>query len=138
VPSFEQQIVNNRIVIFVDVSRGTGQPALQYHALLDTGAEVTAVSPKVVQNLNLLPIRATTLTVASGALVTTLEYRARVDIPITHNVAGSPEPSQFLYGKDLFVVGLPFQPIDYDVILGMDLIGFFHITIFGNRIIISN
>lgn len=41
-------------------------------------------------------------------------------------------------GRDLFVSGLPYQPEEYDVILGMDFIGAFHITIYRNRIILSN
>ena len=41
-------------------------------------------------------------------------------------------------GDELFVAGLLYQPDDWDVILGMDFIGMFHITIYGNRIILSN
>ena len=41
-------------------------------------------------------------------------------------------------GKQLSVAGLPYRPQGYDVILGMDFIGTFHITIYGNRIILSN
>ena len=41
-------------------------------------------------------------------------------------------------GRQLSVVGLPYQPNDYDVILGMDIIGVFHITMYRNRIILSN
>ena len=55
VPSFEQQIADNRVIIDVALSRGAGEPTLQFGALLDTGAQVTAISPKVVQGLQLVP-----------------------------------------------------------------------------------
>jgi hypothetical protein len=41
-------------------------------------------------------------------------------------------------GDQLSVAGLPYQPDGYDVLLGMDIIGIFHITIYQNRIILSN
>lgn len=41
-------------------------------------------------------------------------------------------------GNQLTVAGLPYQPDGYDVPLGMDLIGSFHMTIYRNRIILSN
>ena len=41
-------------------------------------------------------------------------------------------------GKQLSVARLPYQPDDYDVLLGMDLIGTFHMTIYQNWIILSN
>ena len=85
-----------------------------------------------------MPIRPTTLIVASGESITSHQYRARVDIPIGYNQASESESKRFLMGKQLFVARLPYQPSDYDVLLGMDLIGSFHITIFRNRIIISN
>ncbi len=137
-PSFSQRVVDNQIIIFVDVSRGSEEPAIQFRGLLDTGAQLTAVSPKVVQNLSLVPIRATTLTVASGASITTHQYRARVDIPIDYNQSYPSESGRFLMGKQLSVARLPYQPEDYDVLLGMDLIGTFHMTIYQNWIILSN
>ena len=33
---------------------------------------------------------------------------------------------------------LPYQPHNYDVLLGMDLISEFHLTIYGSNFIISN
>ena len=137
-PSFEQQIADNRVIIDVALSRGGGEPTMQFGALLDTGAQVTAISPKVVQGLQLVPTASLSLTVASGQQVDTFQYRARVDIPIAYNVIHPSGPQRFLMGNQLSVAGLPYQPEGYDVILGMDLIGMFHITIYRNRIILSN
>ena len=80
-----------------------------------------------------------TLTVASGQEMGTLQYSSRVDIPIGYNaplISGGVQ--RFLMGHQLFVAGLPYLPNGYDVLLGMDFIGGFHITIYSNRIIISN
>ena len=79
------------------------------------------------------------LTVASGETVSTFQYRARVDIPIGFTEERpDPQPQNFFMGNLLSVAGLPYQPDGYDVLLGMDIIGIFHITIYRNRIILSN
>ena len=75
---------------------------------------------------------------ASGEPINTVQHRARIDIPIAYNTTEPPGAQRFLMGNQLFVAALPYQPDDYDVILGMDFIGMFHITIYRNRIIISN
>lgn len=138
-PSFSQNITDNRIIIVVAVSEGAGRPVTNFRALLDTGATLTAVSPAVVNAVGLLPTGTMPLTVASGTTFEALQYSARIDIPIEYAVAHKPdEPQQFLVGNQLVVAGLPYQPDGYDVILGMDLIGTFHMTIYRNRIILSN
>ena len=138
-PSFQQRVKDNQIVIHVDVTRDSVSPAYRrYNALFDTGATSTLVSPRVIEDLNLVVIRPASLAVASGQTVRTFAYNAGVYIPISHNVVGSSNPGQFLFGKDLTVLGLTYQPADYDIILGMDIIGIFHITIYNNVITISN
>ena len=137
-PSFEQPVADNKIVIAVALSRGAGAPTVQFSALFDTGAQVTAISPEVVRSLDLIPTGRLGLTVASGQTVDTFQYRARVDMPIDYSAALEAEPRRFLMGNELTVAGLTYQPQGYDVILGMDFIGMFHITIFRNRIILSN
>ena len=49
---------------------------------METGAQGTAISPKVVNDLKLTPTGTILLTVASGETVSAFQYRARVDIPI--------------------------------------------------------
>ena len=137
-PSFEQQVENNQIIIVVAVRLGSTDTAHYYKALLDTGAQVTAIAPKVVDDLKLTPIRPLKLTVASGEEVKSFQYRARVYIPINYNTTNPPGAQPFLMGNQLTVAGLPYQPDGYDVLLGMDLIGSFHMTIYRNRIILSN
>ena len=135
-PSFEQQITNNRIIITVGVSL-QGDQIRYKRALVDTGATITLISPNVVSELGLSPIGSASIMVASGQQVNTYEYYSWVDIPIGYDSTVGP-PTDFLMGRQLTVVGLPYQPNDYDVILGMDIIGMFHITMYRNKIILSN
>ena len=138
-PTFEQSIENRQIIIQVALSRGPEEPRPYFRALVDTGATVTCISPNVVKQLQLAPTGRARLAVASGQTVPVLQYHARVDIPIVYTQAvpgGARQDS--LRGNQLTVVGLIYQPDGYDVLLGMDLLGEFHITIYRNRIIVSN
>ena len=54
------------------------------------------------------------------------------------SLIGSSGFQQFSMGSELSVTSLPYEPDDHAVLLGMDFIGKFHITIFSNRIILSN
>ena len=137
-PSFAQDITDGRIIVTVDVSREVGQPRTSYRALLDTGAQISAISTEVVRALDLSPVSLATLSVVSGSSFVTPRYLARLDIPIDVNWAASAGTQRFLMGRQLSVAGIPYRPPDYDVIMGMDLIGTFHITMYGNRIILSN
>lgn len=138
-PTFHQEVVNNQIIIVVALSIGSGGARFSFNALLDTGAQITAISPNVVEQLGLVPIGDSEVTVANGQTVSTYEYYAWVDIPIQYTQS-VPQAGQgsFFMGKELLVAGLPYNPAGYDVLLGMDLLGIFHVTIYDNRIILSN
>lgn len=138
-PTFHQQVVNNQIIIAVALSIGSGEARYSFNALLDTGAQITAISPNVVERLGLVPIGETAVTVANGQTVPTYQYHAWVDIPIQYTQT-APQAGQgnFFKGKELLVAGLSYNPWRYDLLLGMDLLGIFHVTIYDNRIILSN
>lgn len=136
-PSFSQQITDNRIIIVVQLTNDGGATR-SFHALVDTGAQITAISPRVVNELELIPVAQTKIVTASEENVDSFQYRARVDIPIAYNQSSSSELVNFRMGNNLLVAGLPYQRNDYDVILGMDFISLFHITMYRNRIILSN
>ena len=135
-PTFDQQVVDNQIIIDVALSEPGGEQ-LAFKALVDTGAQATSVSPRVIEALGLVPTGPVSLIVASGESIASHKYRARVDIPIGYNLTAGGS-TNFFYGDELTVVGLPHDPDGHDVLLGMDLIGIFHITIYRNSIILSN
>ena len=138
-PTFRQPVQNNQIIINVGLSLKAGDPRHIFKALLDTGAQLTAISPNVVRLLGLEPADLVEVTVASGQSVPVLKYRAWVDIPVQYaEVSPTPEGGNFFSGKEIPVVGFGHSPGEYDVILGMDIIVLFHMTIYGNSIILSN
>lgn len=69
------------------------------------------------------------------------KYRARIDIPVRrpaiHRV-GVVAPHDFMAGMDIEIGALPYSPYNHDVLLGMNFLSGFHITMFGNRFILSN
>ena len=127
-PTFSQPVKNNQIIIVVALSLKTGAIRHSFKALVDTGAQITAVSLNAVEQLGLTPIAAPEVRVATGQSVRTFAYRAWVDIPIQYNkVVPKVEAGSFFWGKELPVVGLSYNPEGYDVLLGMDLLGIFHV-----------
>ncbi len=69
------------------------------------------------------------------------KYRIRLDIPIGDNISlpdGTNLNRPFLRGKDMDVTLLNYGPSNYDVLIGMDLLEGFHITIYGTDFILSN
>ncbi|MDE2828066.1 MAG: hypothetical protein OXL40_12315, partial [Bacteroidota bacterium] len=44
----------------------------------------------------------------------------------------------FSAGRDINVMLFPYQPKNFDVLLGMDMLTGYHITMFRNRIVVSN
>lgn len=76
---------------------------------------------------------------ASGQAQVTDRYRLRIDIPIGHPTTGNASLSTFATGMLLDVLVMPFQPLKYDVLLGMDLImAGYHITMYRDSVTFSN
>ena len=136
-PTFSQDIDDNRIIIQVSITREAGEPDRLFSALLDTGAQVTALAPNVIKAISIIPTGEIDLAVASGQEVKAFEYNVRVDVPVGNSAGATREPTRSSMGTQLFVAGLPYQPDGYDAILGMDFIGMFHMTIHQDRIILS-
>ena len=141
--TFATQVQNNQILFAVCVSKVPNQEKdlLTYQALFDTGAQMTMISEKVVQEVGLQPISDIDITPVSGKPIKTESYMARLDIPIAQNVVlpdGKVDSQPNLFGKEIEVAKLPYDPVNYDVLLGMDFIGLFHITMWGKIFILSN
>ena len=130
-PTFAGTVVNNQILITSEVSI-PGQNSFQgYSALLDTGAQVTLISPRIVSKIGLLSIGNGSITPANGQPIITPRYRVSVMIPVTE---GSQTISK---GRDIDVLQLPYQPPNYDILLGMDFIYAFHLTLIQGNFVLS-
>ena len=151
-PTFIGEIVNRQIIfnalISVPKSQGVQQGTAAnvasyktYKALLDTGAQRTMISQKVVSEVGLQGIGHQNIIPVSGSPIRTRKFRVRLDIPIdnvTQLPNGNVQLNRSLRGKDMEVALLPYLPRNYDILLGMDLISEFHLTIHLNNFIMSN
>lgn len=108
-----------------------------FRALLDTGASISSISQKVVDTLALLPDGWTSVTGIHGSEETPT-YTISLHVPISELVDGGKAALTFSRGRNLDVALLAFQPDDFDVLLGMDILTGFHLTIFGEHFILSN
>ena len=145
-PTFTGQVKDRQIIFYVAVAI-QATPSIPspkhkvYLALFDTGAQVTVISPKVVSEIGLQPVQPAEIVPASGVPIQTQGYKVRIDIPIGTGQAlpgGKVEQTLDYRGLDLDVAELPYQPNDYDVILGMDFISAFHVTMNGDMYILSS
>ena len=109
--------------------------------MLDTGAQGTCISQKVAQELGLVSIGTTEIIPVNGQSILTAKYRIRLDIPITSGIVlrdGKEIPETTLRGRDVDVAQLPYQPKTYDILLGLDFLLPFHVTMFGGTFILSS
>ena len=140
--TFIGEIKDRKIIMLATVSvSGIEGQEYSFNALMDTGAQVTMISRKVVGEVGLQAIGHMQIVPVTGAPCRIEKYRARLDIPIQSSIilpGGMIEQHAVLRGMDLEVGALPYDPNDYDVLLGMNLLSAFHITMFGNSYILSN
>lgn len=132
-PTFHRRVENNTIIIGVEVAIAEGQPGRRVGAKVDTGATVTSVTGRLVDTLGAVPVGTGSFTPANGIPQEADIYGLHVAVPV------GTEPV-FLVGGHLTVVELPaeYQPADHDVLLGMDLLQRFHITMWSGNFIMSN
>ncbi len=90
------------------------------------------VSPKVVEETGLEAIGYAEIVPVSGEPVKVEKYRTNLSIPITQGTA------TLLTGGELEVTKLPFQPDNFDILLGMDFLMNYHFTMYGGSFILSN
>ncbi|MXW31620.1 MAG: hypothetical protein F4100_03680 [Rhodothermaceae bacterium] len=133
-PSFVVEIHDNQAFLDSLVgSRGSAASPEIFTAQLDTGAQRTLISEKVVNLLGLVPTDTVPISSVSGQVTDTDEFHVHIGIPIPTGTS-----SVFTSNTSLSMLLLPYQPSKFDVLLGMDFLTNFHITLFGKRIIISN
>lgn len=109
----------------------------RFDALIDTGSTNTAVTQKVVDALQAKQIGVEDIWHANGVLETTPSYKIVVGIPISTPL-DSGGTHTYVSGESLIVDLIPDQPDGIDIILGMDLLRKFHITMYESQCIISN
>ena len=99
------------------------------------------ISQKVVDDVGLQAIGHMPITPVTGKQFDANKYRIRLDIPIESAISlpgGDIGKHQVLRGKDMEVALLPYDPANHDILIGMDLLMAFHMTIYGAHFILSN
>lgn len=142
-PTFESLIRDHQPLIRVQtpLPNTNNNAARLFAALLDTGAQFTSVSPKVQQEMGLEPVGVGSMIPANGEVISTPKFHVRIDIPVATNVhvqGGAQYQTAILQGMERDILPLPFEPHNFEILLGMDFIAGFHITLSNGRFILSN
>ena len=143
-PTFLGRIVDRQMILVAHVS-GIGNELNQdlpvFQALIDTGAQSSAISKNVVDQLNLQPSGWTTIVGVHGPEDAQV-YTVRIGIPITENIvdsSGVSTPHTITRSRGRIEASLMgFQGPNFDVLLGMDVLSGFHLNIYADQFILSN
>ena len=142
-PTFDVPVEDNRVLLTVAVAipetRATDRHTCR--ALVDTGAQRTMVSANVVEVLQVASTGIGGFMAANGQAQTTPVFDLHIAVPVTVTATaadGSTSQTVFAGGRNLEVFLLPFDPADFYVLLGMDLLTQFHITMYNGTLVLSN
>lgn len=157
-PAFGGEVVNGQILLDVHVRLpvrpsdpdsidlgGAEMEPMTFQGLLDTGATRTMVSQNVIDALDARPCGVDAFVPATGEPEPTAAYRVDLAIPIVAGVSlpadDADAPNYEIYAsglRNLTVLALPRAFDNFDVLLGMDLILQFHITMWRGLYILGN
>ena len=138
-PTFVKRVENNCVLIQVAaaVTADRSTPDHRFTALVDTGAMMSAVSPRLARRVGVAPLGRMPFVPATGQPVETNMFGMFLAIPVeTPTVDG--DVRTYAAGLPLTVFELPYQPDDFDVLLGMDMLASFHITMHPGSFVMSN
>ena len=139
-PTFLGLIKDSQIILNVIVQDDDGKIELgSYPALVDTGAQSSAISAKVVSELKLEPDGWRGIIGVHGQKEVN-EYVVKLGLPITE-ITGKETLIHQTFTRSynrLRVTELDFGKPKFDVLLGMDFLIHFHITIYDDHFLISN
>lgn len=142
-PTYCGSIKKRQLLLDVIVSNPKTNKTRPYRALLDTGATISSISPKVLKELELssdgwMPVEG----VHGEKELPTCSVGLHV--PITELSQGQQQPGQ----QELTTTSRGYSRMKvtimgkkantFDVLVGMDLLEDFHLTVYKNQFILSN
>lgn len=149
-PTRGGDVVNGQILLDVAVRLPTRRdqfepPSHVFMGLLDTGATRTMVSRRVIKDLNASPCGVSAFVPATGRPRRSKVYLLDLAIPVVADVVPTGDDADTV-DVTVYVRGLANVPVqvlprafpDFDVLLGMDLISQFHITLCNGIYMLSN
>ena len=142
-PTFSVPVEDNRVLLTVAVAVPEARTADRrtWSALVDTGAQCSMVSANVVEALQVASTGISGFMAANGQTQSTPVFDLHIAVPVTVTATaadGSTSQTVFAGGRTLGVLLLPFNPPDFNVLLGMDLLTQFHITMYDGTFVLSN
>lgn len=142
-PTLEVAVQDGQLLVSVSVGLAHLQDETHhFRALIDTGAQRTLVSAQVIETLGAVSLGIEEVVGISGEPQPTDVFELGVAIVLARS--GRPveqaDDDDMLHsaGRVLPVLELPFAPQEFEVLLGMDLLSKYHITLHADRMIISN
>ncbi len=138
-PTFVRPVVDNEAILVAAVALPDPFPRnpVGFQVVADTGAQGSWISQRVVDAVAPPHIGISAYATIAQSGETDL-YRVRLDIPVQLEPGGTLTSGSYLDGMDLDVSLMPYQPPNYDIILGMDFLCLFHITMVAGNFILSN
>ncbi|MCG8624606.1 MAG: hypothetical protein MJE68_21750 [Proteobacteria bacterium] len=142
-------VIENRQIIFVchvanPLSEDGKKPASiqemrAYRALLDTGAQLSMLTQKVVDNEGLFPIGTDSIVGVGGVIANRPHYLVDIHLTVPHGVSQTDEDGQ----QEAAVFERPFHevtlallqdiPYSFDILLGMDILEKCYLSLHGKR-----
>ena len=147
-PTRKFEVVDNQIhvpVLILD-PRDPERGSREFVAQVDTGAQGTLITTRVIEALGLEPLTSSPLIGIEGQPIMVPEFEVFIGIliPLMRAEDGDPETEMYAHDGDYYrgqvtwAQKWPYDPLDCDVLLGMDLLSGFHITMHDGDFIISN
>ena len=139
-PTFVTSIQNRQIIIEAWASAGPPSdenPPQISDALVDTGAQLSMVSPGVVSGLDLDAAGVMLVAGVNGKAEETDFYIMRISVPVQAGPSESGKRHIHFAGVDLKVGVFPPAWKGQDILLGMDFLTRFHITMHRDTVIFS-
>ena len=136
-PSFNVEVADDQILLkaAVRIPGVDGDKPPTFDAIVDTGSQITMISEHVVESIGAKSTGRRGILPVSGTPLFVPTYWLSVFIPVMMENA---EPNTFAAGRNLEAAQLPYEPSNYDILLGMDMLIGFHITMYGGQFILSN
>ncbi|MXZ84028.1 MAG: hypothetical protein F4Z02_00010 [Acidimicrobiia bacterium] len=119
------------VSVAVLVPRSDRQDPEPFRALVDTGAQVSAIGPRVVEWFGADPYLTTTMRTASGVAEPVHLFRAIIGI-----IAPDTDAADFLW-VPVNAIGLARAQPEYDVIIGMDILALVHASLIEGTLTLS-
>ena len=111
--------------------KGRAEPEHGFRAIFDTGTQFTVVSTRVVDEVSPDAVEETQLRLADGTVRWTDVYWVRVRVPL--GLSATTEGPAY----DVLAPQIPTSLEGCDVLLGMDIISKWHVTLTEGRCIIE-